>query len=223
MLKITVASLAVVLAALGSTAGVGAQVPEGQTPTVTQEPVPTIPPGSISGRVIVEGPPGVGPRDIIVMPTDTPQPIPYAEFRLHTYHTDDAGYFSVTGLADDEYFLIIGTRGGGYTTNLTESVSLTGTGIDPEPFSLPALRVTITNGEAVTGIVITFVYPTPGPIIDDFGTPGPLSPVAGLPATGTAGGGGNDPATYISVAVAGLALLALIGGVAWRMRGASAG
>jgi hypothetical protein len=47
--------------------------------------------------------------------------------------------------------------------------------------------------------------------------------VASLPAAGTAGGESGDPATYISVAVAGLAILALVGGLAWRMRGGSAG
>jgi hypothetical protein len=151
---------------------------------------------------------------LLVLPAGLPQPISTGTAVNYADFTDAAGNFAATQLADGEYLITVGARGDIFSSNLTETVTL----IDGETFSLPALRVAVSGGAAVTGIVITLVYPTAGPPSDE-GFGGPLSPVAELPAAGS-GAGSSDTSGYIGAAVAGMALLALAGGVIWRMRAA---
>ncbi len=209
MRLLTVLLLALV-GALALTTTATAQTP---SPTATVQPVPTFPTGSISGRIIIEGP-GTFSIPITVLPATVTQPVPYSVARNYFSSTDLAGNFTVTGLADGEYLIAVGSRGETFSSSdLTETVTF----IDVDTFSLPALRVTVSGGQAVTGIVITLVYPTPPLVVDDFGVP--LSGVAGLPSTG-GGSSGGGAADYIGAAVAGLAALAFVGGVLWRLRGA---
>jgi hypothetical protein len=180
---------------------------------------PTVgPQASISGIIVSEGRPDLLPMSFLVVPAGTVQPIPYPDSLAYAHDTDMEGNFTVSGLADGEYLIAVGVLGEDFTTTLTDSVTLTDPA-QPGPYSFPALRVTVTNGQAVTGVVITLVFGTPELPAQ---TPQPtsaLSPVAELPAAGS-GGGPGDTSGYIGTAVAGLALLAFAGGVVWRMRAA---
>jgi hypothetical protein len=204
--------LLVLTSALAFASTTRAQTP---TPTETVQPAPTIPTGSIAGRIIVEGQPGLLPMSIMIVPADLPQPITYGVAYHYFDSTDFSGNFSATALADGEYLIVVGTRGDTFSSDLTESVTL----MDVDTFTLPALRVTVANGEAVTDIVITLVYPTPAPAVDGFGEL--LEPsVTALPVTGTGTAAGRTSGTgalnYGAVAFAGGALL--LGALAWRRR-----
>ncbi len=183
--------------------------------TTTPEPMPTQPTGSISGRIVVRDDAGGRlPAQILVMPATLPQPVPYGEWRLYLMSTDGEGNFSATGLVDGDYFIVIGPRDLSATASLRDRVTLE----DPQrgdTFTLPALRVTVANGESVTGIEIVLVFPTPSLVIDDFGE----APAAGLPRTGVGGDTSGSVGAYLGAGVAAAAVLVLASGVAWRVRG----
>lgn len=204
------------------------------------------PTGSISGRIVFVGPQPefvVGsalPYVLILLPGDLAQPFDaIANFSL--IHADAEGNFSLTGLVDGDYFISpVEGRLLETSTPAPESVRIISGGVQS---TLLAVRVTVANGAAVTGIEIVIrlpepVPPGPGREVGVGGSdcplplspPAQLSPPSGLsppndvpflcaPATGAGPGRVGDTAVYIAFAVAGLAALLLAGGVALRARG----
>jgi hypothetical protein len=211
-----------------------------QEPTATPEHT-----GSISGRIVFEGfQPDFGASGtlayvLILLPGDLAQPIDaISNFSLSV--ADAEGNFSFTGLVDGDYFIspaegrLLET-----STPAPESVSIINWDVQS---TLLAVRVTVANGAAVTGIEIIIRLPEPVPSGPDVGVTGsdcpqPLSPPNGLsppsglsppggispvcaPATGTGPGptAAERTGAYIALAFAGLAALLLAGGVALRAR-----
>ncbi len=114
--------------------------------------------GSISGQIFQ----GTPPYDLLlgaaVMPVDPAERLDADCYILDFFNADEQGYFSVTGLVDGEYFVVPHP----WLTvleQLPECVQVL------PGRCLPALRVVITNGEAVTGIVILARAPEQGATI----------------------------------------------------------
>lgn len=171
------------------------------------------PTGSISGRIVFEGqPPAVFPR-ILVIPADAPQPFPFDPSAEKFVSTDEQGYFAIFGLADGDYFLITSFLYD-FVTPSPETVDVLAGSV---VFSSPALRVTIANGQAVTGIEIVIRRRTPL-----LRPPDALSPSSGLPETGAGDNRSENTVWNVGLAVTALAGLALAGGAGlwlWEARG----
>lgn len=139
--------------------------------------------GSISGRFVVKGQLSFGGElGMAIVPTDTRQPIPTDVLRDSSYSIDEDGRFAAFNLADDYYYLIpmafyvaTGIQIPGtplpadiripgppplleYSPPLPATVALQ-VSYDVFVSPLPALLVTITNGQAVSGIEILATVP----------------------------------------------------------------
>lgn len=126
--------------------------------------------GSISGRIVFEGE-HRGLLGLFFVPGDTPQPVEDQLFLSFLIEVDGEGNFSVSGLADGDYLLVLPP----WLTAakpLPESIRVLD--LFGELRTLPALRVTVAGGEAVTGVEI--------PIMRLDATPTPLPP-PGLPGS----------------------------------------
>lgn len=182
---------------------------------VTPQPTATLPAGSISGHVMFIGPPQR--ERIWLVPSDTPQPIQWlGEFPTRSADIDSQGNFTFSGVPDGDYLLFP------ESSHLRPEVSISGnypvasvTRIlsGGRPVIGTAFRVTVAGGQAVTGVEITITVPTPQ--LPHGGLSGP----SGLPTTG-AEGSHDESIGYITVVVTAsvVALLALAGGVALRLR-----
>ncbi len=212
--SLTVAVVAYALLAGPAQAQTPATTPEA---TTTPEPIPTFtfPTGSISGRIVVQGQPErTQGFSLLVVPTSAPQPLDNFGIFKFTVSTDASGNFTAYELRNGEYLIVPQVQGASILTSLPDSVTYQNPETD-EISSMPAFRVTVANGEAVTGIEIVVVFPTPQPIIDDFGE----APAAGLPRTGVGGDTSGSVGAYLGAGVAAAAVLVLASGVAWRVRG----
>ena len=180
------------------------------------------PTGSISARVVIEGQPPVPYDDVFsVVSADTPQPM-FSE-QLVLVQFDDQGNFTVSGLGDGDYLLVL-PPWWSFVDAVTEEVLIAPPDGTDITLALSAIRVTVANGQAVVGIQIVVRPAEPPPVVFDsppLSPPGQLSPALslGAPTTG-AGPGGADGATGRIVAwLAVAATLLLAGGVALRARG----
>ncbi len=189
----------------------------------TVEPITTLPglargAGSISGRIS----PQLcnrcnGGFFLVVIPADLGRALDLGKQDYETYKmlTDIHGFYTVTDIADGEYLVAPLIGGQEYATSLSEKVPYT---LGTRQADLPARRVRITNGEAVTGV--DFLFKEPPPAI--FSSELPVAQeddISDLPAAQ-----GDDitlatVASYVGVAIAALTVLALAGGVALRVRG----
>ena len=127
--------------------------------------------GSISGRIVFEGN-HRGVLGLLLVSADDPQPIDDQRFTELYIEVDGQGNFSVSGLAAGDYFLVL-LSGLTPAEPLPEGVDFLDS-IFGLIHTLPALRVTVVGGEAVTGIEI--------PIMRLDATPTPLPP-PGLPGS----------------------------------------
>ena len=127
--------------------------------------------GSISGRIVFEGE-HRGLLGLLIVSADDPQPIDDQRFTELYVEVDGQGNFSIPGLADGDYFLVL-VPGLTPAEPLPEGVDFFDSSFDLV-HTLPALRVTVAGGEAVTGVEI--------PIMRLFATPTPLPP-PGLPGS----------------------------------------
>ena len=128
------------------------------------------PTGSISGQIVFKGE-HRGLLGLFFVPGDTPQPVEDQLFLSFLIDVDGEGNFSVSGLADGDYLLVLPP----WLTAakpLPESIRVLD--LFGELRTLPALRVTVAGGEAVTGVEI--------PIMRLDATPTPLPP-PGLPGS----------------------------------------
>ena len=182
------------------------------------------PTGSISGRIVIAGQPPVPYDDVFsVVAADTPQPIPNHQLELVQF--DDQGNFTVSGLGDGDYLLVL-PPWWGFVDGVVEEVLLASP-VAEITLTLSAIRVTVANGQALVGIQIVVRPAEPPPVANDtlplsppgqLSPPSPLSPALslGAPTTG-AGPGGADGATgRIAEGLAVAAALLLAGGVALR-------
>ncbi len=127
--------------------------------------------GSISGRIVFEGE-HRGLLGLLIVSADDPQPIDDQRFSELLVEVDNLGNFSVSGLADGDYFLVLVP----WLTPaepLPEGVDFLDSTFDLI-HTLPALRITVAGSEAVTGVEI--------PIMRLDATPTPLPP-PGLPGS----------------------------------------
>jgi hypothetical protein len=169
---------------------------------------------------------------MVVPAEDLHQPLDFnrdMEFLVsHLVSADESGNFSVSGLEDGDY-IIISTQiieGG---TPPPESIAVIET-LDGTVLTRRVVRVTVTNGEAVTGveIIVRWVQRPPAPQLSppmQVSPPSQISPGGGpslvtAPITGTGPGptAAERTGAYAGLAFAGLAALLLAGGVALRAR-----
>ena len=177
--------------------------PPAQLPTPTPLPPPGLP-GSISGHIVFVEFPGARLFDgVSVVSADVPQPIPLS--LLQNFGVDDQNNFVVTGLEGGDYFLLVGLTFEPVEPEPEEVLFEPPAGLPDflEPLRLSAIRVTLPDGGAVTGleIVVTRVDPVFGP------------------TTGAGPSGANDASAYMAAGLAGLAVLLVAGGVALWGRG----
>ncbi len=162
--------------------------------------------GTISGRLVIIGPPiGVG-GVLWFLPPDTPQPFELPALDDYRLEPDDDGGFYIYGLPAGEYLLLIAEA----RPDLGTRASLDGVELPLETVSVTdgreqqvwlAIRVTVGEAEVVSGIEVVFTIPTVVlPSIGDDLT---------LPDTGSASGSDSGTAWY-SVAAAASALAALL-------------
>ena len=193
--------------------------------------------GSISGQIVVLGPPVTQSEletgaafvfAFFLISADTPQPMDYRVLLDHGINPDVEGNFTVSDLADGDY-LIVSLELAEVVTPLPEIVCVVG----PSNLigGLPALRVIVANGQPVTGIEIVVRRMEPVSFcIGDVPQLSPslqLSPPSDVPplcvpdaSTGpvlppVAGTGPVHPdgeALYIAAGLAGLLMLVLAGG-----------
>lgn len=177
---------------------------------------PAGPTGSISGRVFVNGVPAAGFGSFPYVPGDTPEPIVLDDVVIDEFaHVDEQGTFAISGLADGEYLLLLGSKERGRTVTASlpvETVQVivpTRQAPGGEEQTWFAIRVTVAGGQAVTGIEINIFEPTPSPLS-----------APGLPATGAADGReeGDRALAYLATALAGAVLLVVVGGGAFLLR-----
>ena len=222
-MRYTILFLAAALLALAALAQGHAQEPPIQLsppvqPTV-QHPVPIRLPGSgtgsISGRIVFQGHPFPSEQfQVYVIPVEILQPFDLGVLGFHGVSTDRQGNFTASGLKEGDYY-VFPERSLELAVALPDSVRWVTGRVESRR---PALRVSLADGQAVTGIEIVVRGIQVIPVIDDFGRP--LSPpVAIAPVTGTGPGGGDRTVGYIAAGLAGLAALLLAGGAALRVRG----
>ena len=179
------------------------------------------PTGSISGRIIFDG----DPDELLLglYPANIPQPLTFSqehEFRTIVFPNDD-GTFIFLGLEDGEYLLAIAPWMIPVEP-LPETVRIQSD--SGAVMTLAAMRITVSGGEAVTGVEIAIVLQREEPPGNN-GT-SPLSPPnqlsgVGAPGTGVRGpasGSGGAALAYLGLGVAGLALAMFATGLALRVR-----
>ena len=191
--------------------------------------------GSISGRIVFVGSPdGVGfSSAFFLFPPGTPQPFDFRDFAFlfdHFFFADAEGNFFFPALAAGDFFLVPV----GDLEDATPPPETVATITDSGPGTERAVRVTVGEGEDVTGIEIVIRIPEPQPAIPGEDCPQPLSPPNGLsppndlpfvcaPTSGAGPGGAvNGAAGRIAAGLAVAAALLLAGGVALRARGGRA-
>ena len=232
--------IAVFLLALGISASLLPAVAHAQPPAQLSPPNQLSPPaepatGSISGRIVFVGPQPECEVDefnfaclVYLLPANLSQPFDaMANLDLvldHLIQADAEGNFSFTGLEDGEYLVLSlsGSIEDGIPSPEIVVFSASGT-------THLAVRVSVANGQSVTGIELVVRELEPQPVIPGEDCPQPLSPPNGLslpsdlpficaPTTGTGPGGADDTTGRIAVVLAALATLLLAGGVALRAR-----
>ena len=160
--------------------------------------------GSISGHITIEGLPETPYFEAVhVVSADVPQPISLG--LLQTFGVDDQNNFVVTGLRGGDYFLLVGI-GREIVEPQSEVVLFPipeGIGPAGGTLSWPAIRVTVPEGGAVTGLEIIVTR------VDTLGGP----------STGTGPGGADGATRRIAAGVAVAAALLLACGMALRARG----
>lgn len=174
---------------------------------LTPAPTPSCASGStasISGTVTLTGqPPYAGYATTISwLPADAPQPINPNLYLSSQVDASDAGAFLIRCLAAGEYFLLLG-RDTEFEQPLPDRVQLQ---IGSDVFYEQARRVRVGDGDAVTGIDFTIVFPTPSLAVDYFPTP---TPRTGLPIAGT--GSGELSPNGLALGLAAVLGLALVG------------
>ena len=183
--------------------------------------------GSISGRILVEGQPRVPYRQLFgIISADKTQSMYLGDIR--GIGLDEQGNFTVSDLADGDYFLILCLP--------WEFAEPPG---QPVPFvgpgglrTLSGVPVTLVDGQAITDleIVVRPLEPMPSCLenVEVPSSTAQLSPPGGLsvvitlaaPATGAGPGGGADGTVgRIAAGLAVAAAVLLAGGVALRARG----
>ena len=200
--------------------------------------------GSISGQIVVLGPPVtqieleigvVFVYAFFVIPADTPQPIDIVVLLDHGIDPDVEGNFTVSNLSDGDY-LIVWLGVAEVVTPLPEIVCVVSH--SNQIGGLPALRVIVANGQPVTGIEIVVRRPEPVPYCTDddlpLSPPDQLSPPSDVspqcvpdartgpvlaPVAGTGPAHPGSEAPYIAAGLAGLVALVLTGGAyRWAAR-----
>ena len=181
------------------------------------------PTGSISGRVVVEGAPNIVQSfQLLVVPVGLPQPVRTPKAFQYVVSTDTDGTFTAYELADGQYLVALfpGREGLEFVTPMPEALQLDLSRLrslsPPEGqdqatlLSLPARRVRVSNGEAVTGVEIVIRLP-PVPFV-----PGPGgAPV--LPESGTGVSSAKGFVSYVALGVGALAVLSVAGGLGLRL------
>ena len=190
--------IAVFLFALVTSASLLPAVAHAEPPAQLSPPSQLSPPaepppagtGSISGRIVLVGeqPACVVGNDnfvcvLFLLPANLNQPIDLRannDFILdHITPLGGDVDFSFTGLADGEYFILSLDRAMEDSTPSSEHVSII---LDGVQFIQHAVRVTVANGQAVTGIEIVIRAPDPA-------SPGPV----GRPSSDGGATGGDCP------------------------------
>ena len=196
-----------------------------QEPPVQLSPVqlPGSGTGSISGRIVFQLHPFPSATfRLFVVPVEAPQPFGSSLAGGFSVNTDRQGNFTRDGLKEGAYYVIPGRSLVELAVTLPDSVLWVTAGVET---TRPALRVSLADGQAVTGIEIVARGLQVIPAVDDFGQP--LSPPAGLspPATGASPSGADSITGRVAVGLAGLAgaaALLLAGGVGLRRQGSCA-
>ena len=190
--------------------------------------------GSISGRIVFVGSPPDSASfagAFWLFPPGTPRPFdfrsPFILLFAQLFSIDAEGNFFFPYLAAGDYFLVpIGDL-----EDATLPLETVATITDSGPSTERAVRVTVGEGQAVTGIELVIRIPEPQPVIPREDCAQPLSPPNGLsppsdlpficPPTTGAGPGGADGATgRIAEGLAVAAALLLAGGLAlWARSG----
>ena len=241
MTRLTIVIIAAALLGAAALSVAHAQPPAQLSPpgqlSPPAEPSPT---GSISGRIVFVG---GHPRfregglnfwyAVFLLPADLSRPLDsYADVEFifnHLVVADAEGYFSITGLADGEYFVLALARLDAATPS-HETVVIVGAS------DRLGVRVTVADGNAVTGIELVVRVgqsPSPDPAVpgSDGGVTGedgpPLSPPSQLspalslsaPDAGAGPSRTNGTTGRVAAGLAVAATLLLAGGVALRARG----
>jgi hypothetical protein len=183
-----------------------------ETPEPTPLPVHS---GGISGRISITGLPPGGTLYIRWIPADATQPIYWDLYSGNSVAIRADGTFSITNLPDGDYFLVLpGTpvtitplSAAAEATRL-ETVEIRIVADIPElrdgtVIQVPVVRVSVTDGRAVTGIDLLLSYATPQRV------PG----FAGLPSAG-AGWQGARASIYLAGLLAGLSVVGIAAGAA---------
>ena len=207
-MRYTILFLAAALLALAALAQGHAQEPPVQLSPVQ---LPGSGTGSISGRIVFQLHPFPSATfRLYVVPAETPQPFNASLAGGFSVNTDRQGNFIRDGLKEGDYYVIQGRSLVELAVTLPDSVRWVTAGVE---ITRPALRVTLADGQALSGIEIVIRSIVPIPIIDDFRQP--LSPPAAIaPATGAGPGGADDTVGRIVAGLAMAAALLLAGGVA---------
>jgi hypothetical protein len=175
------------------------------------------PTGSISGRVFDETRPNWSfSYPVWVMPAGVPMPLKGTlEMIQYTVISDTSGNFTAGGLADGDYLIGIGNRSGieRILTPMPETFSFTGV-LDSQLYTVPAMRVTIANGEALEGIDILIRLVPIQQLPDGQPTATPTATatapqVTDLPSTGQGAYPGSRETRFLFTA----AMLAAVGSV----------
>ena len=175
---------------------------------------------SISGRVVQTGS-NLYFDHVLVLPASMPQPINggWAYYR-YSVHVDEGGNFSVGGLEPGDYLIVVpGLSAEDFVTPMPETVTFFLN--ETTQAVLPALGVSLTEGEPLTGIEI--VIKAEATFIGDawgLSTPQYISSPSALPPdTGAGPVRADRSGTYSTVAVLAITALLAGGGLALRLRG----
>ena len=180
----------------------------------TSEPITTLEglrpgTGSISGRVYAIGCESCqGNYRVLVVPAELDHPLemdmslPWHDFAMST---DSHGYYLVTDMAPGDYLVGLSVPNPDLTEDLSDEIA--GIRGDGSERNLPAKRIHLDEGEALTGI--DFVQEARGQTQDVLGAPA---------ADSGSDQSWNAIAAYVGVGVAVLIVLFLAAGVANRVR-----